>query len=245
MKNAIISALQTKFPGVSDAICGRVADKLISSGKVRKMEEVETVVAGLTFQYLLEFWGDDRADQSQKSAVQNYEKKHNLKDGKPVEGSNGAKEHLGQQTGGSAKEDQTGGQQEQTPAWAQTLMDQYKTLNERLDGMQQERTASSRQSRLAEALKGASESVRSRYEKDFSRMTFKDDDDFDGWLSELTPDIEKMSVDSAPKGGIIGRPKTGGGGQKPQENPLLKERLAERSKAETQPPAIMGLATNS
>ncbi len=36
MKQAIITALNDKFAGVSANILGRVADKLISSGKVKK-----------------------------------------------------------------------------------------------------------------------------------------------------------------------------------------------------------------
>ena len=83
MKQAILTALNGKFTGVSAAILGRVADKLISSGKVTKEEDVANVVAGVTFQQVLEQYGDSRADEAQKSAVKNYEKTHNLKDGKP------------------------------------------------------------------------------------------------------------------------------------------------------------------
>lgn len=46
MKQVIITALNAKFGGVSANIIGRVADKLISSGKVKKAEDVETAVAG-------------------------------------------------------------------------------------------------------------------------------------------------------------------------------------------------------
>lgn len=252
MKQAILTALNEKFPGVSQNILGRVADKLISSGKVTKAEDVTDAVADVTFQQVLEQYGDSRADEAQKSAVRNYEKTHNLKDGKPVEDTNGAQQ-LGATsataktttqttTNTTAQEPQSQG--EQTPAWAQALIEQNKALNARLDAMQQEKTATSRQSKLAEVLKKAPATVRSRYEKDFARMTFKDDEEFDGWLTELTPDIEQISTDFSAKGGVVGRPKGGAqGGTQPQENPYLKARLAEREAAAASTPAIQGLTS--
>lgn len=249
MKQAIITALNGKFAGVSANILGRVADKLISSGKVKKAEDIADAVADVTFQQVLEQYGDSRADEAQKSAVKNYEDKYKIKDGKPVEEANGG----AQQPGATATTPPTAGQtttatqqpseqSEQTPAWAQALLEQNKALNARLDAMQQEKTATTRQSKLAEVLKNAPETVRSRYEKDFARMSFKDDDEFDGWLTELTPDIEQMSVDLTAKGGVVSRPKGGAqGGAQPQDNPYLKARLEERAAAAPSTPAIQGL----
>lgn len=251
MKQAILTALNGKFAGVSAAILGRVADKLISSGKVTKTEDVADAVAGVTFQQVLEQYGDSRADEAQKTAVRNYEDKYKIKDGKPVEGGNGTQQPgattAGAQTaqpvaspGATAAPAQQQG--EEIPAWAQTLIEQNKTLNARFDALQNERTATTRQSKLAEVLKNAPEAVRSRYEKDFARMSFKDDDEFDGWLTELTPDIEQIATDFSAKGGVVGRPKGGAqGGAQPQENPYLKARLEERAAAATTAPAIQGL----
>lgn len=253
MKQAIITALNAKFSGVSQNILGRVADKLISSGKVTKAEDVTDAVAGVTFQQVLEQYGDSRADEAQKSAVKNYEDKYKIKDGKPVEDTNGTQQPgatttTAPQTTTTTNPGTTAGQQqsETTPAWAQALLEQNKALNARLDALQQEKTATTRQSKLAEVLKNAPATVRSRYEKDFARMTFKDDAEFDGWITELTPDIEQMSTDLAAKGGVVGRPKGGAqGGAQPQENPYLKQRLAEREAAATSTPAIQGLTTNT
>ncbi|MCM1440050.1 MAG: hypothetical protein NC131_12740 [Roseburia sp.] len=249
MKQAIITALNGKFAGVSANILGRVADKLINSGKVKKAEDIADAVADVTFQQVLEQYGDSRADEAQKSAVKNYEDKYKIKDGKPVEETNGG----AQQPGATITTTTTAGQtttatqqpseqSEQPPAWAQALLEQNKALNARLDAMQQEKTATTRQSKLAEVLKNAPETVRSRYEKDFARMTFKDDAEFEGWITELTPDIEQMSTDLAAKGGVVGRPKGGAqGGAQPQDNPYLKARLEERAAAAPSTPAIQGL----
>lgn len=248
MKQSIITALNGKFAGVSEAILGRVADKLISSGKVKNTEDIADAVAGVTFQSVLENYGDSRADEAQKTAVKNYENKYKIKDGQPIHDGNGAKEQPGAPNKGVgvAGDGDNKPQNEQVPAWAQQLIDANKRINERLDGMDREKAANSRQSQLAEILKNAPQSVRSRYEKDFSRMTFKDDDEFSGWLAELTPDIEQMSVDLTAKGGAVGRPKGGahGGGKTDEPNPLVKARVEAREKAAMSSPAIQGLTTN-
>ena len=239
MKTAIINALKTKFEGVSDAILGRVADKLISSGKVKNEADIADAVAGVTFQSILDSYGDSRADEAQKTAVKNYESKHKLKDGKPEE----EQKPQEQQTG---KGSETGGKADDTPDWAKQLIEQNQQFRQELDAMKQEKTTNNRQSRLAEVLKDAPEAVRTRYEKDFARMTFKDDEEFGGWLDELTPDIQQITSDFAAKGGVVSRPKGGspGGGKTDTVNPYLKARVEERAKAETSAPAIQGLTTN-
>lgn len=248
MRQAIITALNGKFAGVSEAILGRVADKLISSGKVKKSEDIADAVAGVTFQSVLENYGDSRADEAQKTAVKNYENKHHIKDGKPVEGDNGGNQSTGaqntnEQQGASQSAGANEQQQNDTPTWVQALFEQNKAINARLDAIQQEKTTNSRQQQLADILKTAPESVRTRYEKDFGRMTFKDDDDFTSWLSELTPEVEKISADFGAKGGVVNKPLGGqGNGGNTEPNPYLKARVEERAQAATTAPAIQGLS---
>lgn len=252
MRAAIITSLKTKFEGVSETILGRVADKLISSGKVKTVDDVADAVAGVTFQQVLEHYGDSRADEAQKTAVKNYEAKYKIKDGKALKPDNGANEQPGGGGTGTETGTDTGNvvtsqqQDEKVPAWAQAIIESNKRFNERLDRMDQEKTTKSRQSQLADILKDAPQSVRSRYEKDFARMTFKDDDEFSGWLTELTPDIQQMSADFNAKGGTVGRPKGGshGGGKADETNPFLQARVKAREKAEPSAPAIQGLTPN-
>ena len=47
--------------------------------------KVNSIVEGISFSDVLNNYGDFRAGQAQVSAVSNYEKKHGLKDGKPIE----------------------------------------------------------------------------------------------------------------------------------------------------------------
>lgn len=232
MKKEILEALKAKFPGVSEDILGRVADKLAKT--VTTAEQVQTAVDGVDFQQVLESYGDRRATEAQQTAINNYEKKHGLKDGKKVDD-----KKLGEkQTEGEKVED------DPVPAWAQQLIDSNKSLQEKISAMEGEKLVNNRKSTLDGVLKNAPETIRQRYEKDFARMTFKDDDDFNAWIGEITPDVEKITSDFQAKGGVVGRPKGGGagGGGDDKKNPYLEARLKEREAATTTS-AIQGLST--
>lgn len=79
----ILAGLKTKFQGVEDATLQRIASKKAEG--VADESKVNSIVEGISFQDVLTSYGDYRADGAQKTAVSNYEKKHNIKDGKPIE----------------------------------------------------------------------------------------------------------------------------------------------------------------
>lgn len=232
MKKELLDALKAKFVGVSDAILGRIADKLAKTAS--SDEDVANLVEGVTFQNVLESYGDSRATEAQQSAVTNYEKKHGLKDGKRVE--EPKKEEPKKEEPKKEEGDDLASQIAAAVAAA------MKPLNDELAAMKSEKTAISRKERLAGILGKAPERVRERYEKDFVRMSFKDDEDFNSWVDEITPDVEAITNDFASKGGVVTRPKGGGGSGEAQENVHLKARIAEREAATTSP-AIIGLST--
>lgn len=241
MKKEILEALKAKFTGVSDAILNRIADKLAKT--VTTQEQVATAVEGVTFQQVLESYGDSRATEAQQTAVSNYEKKHGLKDGKKVEEGDGKTDPKKKAEGEEGNEGNKGGDlaAQITAAVAAAV----KPLNDRLAAMEVEKTANSRKSSLDAILKNAPETIRQRYEKDFARMNFKDDEDFNGWITEITPDVEKITSDLQAKGGVVGRPKAGAAGGKGEtKNPYLEARIKEREAATTTP-AIQGLATET
>ena len=224
-----MNALKTKFDGVSDAILGRIADKLSKTAKTD--EDVNTLVEGVTFHQILESYGDSRATEAQQSAISNYEKKHGLKDGKVVKNENSKDKKPDVPEAPEADD---------MPAWAKALIESNKALTTRLETIEGDKTAKTRKSALDKVLGKAPDKIRQRYEKDFSRMNFKDDDDFNGWIEEITPDVESITNDYNTKGGVVTRPKVSGGGSKADENPHLKARIAERE-AVNSAPAIIGL----
>ena len=88
MKEKILQALKTKYTGVQALVLDRVADELAKT--VTEETAIETAVGGVgglitTFNSILQSEGDRRATEASKTAVGNYEKQHNLKEGKPIE----------------------------------------------------------------------------------------------------------------------------------------------------------------
>lgn len=239
MKAQALEALKAKFVGVSEAILSRIAEKIAKTAKTQ--EEVTTAVEGVTIQQVLESYGDSRATEAQQTAVTNYEKKHGLKDGKKVENGGGdpnPKPKEGENGG-------NGGGGDLAAQIAAAIAAEMKPLKDELAAMKGEKTATSRKSALNKVLEGAPEKIRLRYEKDFARMTFNDDEDFNAWIGEITPDVEAITSDFNAKGGVVTRPRGGAaGGNGGNENPHLKARIAERE-AETAAPAIVGLPSGN
>lgn len=83
MKEKILALLKTKFPGVDEATLSRIAEK--KAVGVTDESQLQTIADGVGFQDVLNSYGDFRANTAVTSAVSNYEKKHGLKDGKPIE----------------------------------------------------------------------------------------------------------------------------------------------------------------
>lgn len=140
----ILAALKTKFQGVEDATLQRIASK--KSEGVTDESKVNSIVEGISFQDVLTSYGDYRADGAQKTAISNYEKKHNIKDGKPVE------ETKPQQPQTTAPTPQPK-PVEEVPAWAQSLIDSNKTLSEKLAAMNAKTKADIRCQQIDEVAK--------------------------------------------------------------------------------------------
>lgn len=137
----ILAGLKTKFQGVEDATLQRMASKKAEG--VTDESKVNSIVEGISFQDVLTSYGDYRADGAQKTAVSNYEKKHNIKDGKPIE------EPKPQDPQPTPTPQTT----EQVPAWAQSLIDSNKTLSEKLAAMDAKTKADERNQQIAAVAK--------------------------------------------------------------------------------------------
>lgn len=137
----ILAGLKTKFQGVEDATLQRIASKKAEG--VTDESKVNSIIEGISFQDVLTSYGDYRADGAQKTAVSNYEKKHNIKDGKPIE------EPKPQDPQPTPTPQTT----EQVPAWAQSLIDSNKTLSEKLAAMDAKTKADERNQQIAAVAK--------------------------------------------------------------------------------------------
>ena len=141
----ILAGLKTKFQVVEDATLQRIASKKAEG--VTDESKVNSIVEGISFQDVLTSYGDYRADGAQKTAVSNYEKKHNIKDGKPIE------EPKPQDPPTDPKPTPQVAPTEQVPAWAQSLIDSNKTLSEKLAAMDAKTKADERNQQIAAVAK--------------------------------------------------------------------------------------------
>ena len=205
MKDKILAALKAKFQGVNAIILDRIATQLAKT--VTTDEQVATAVAGVTQDMItvMESYADSRATEAQQTAVRNYEQKHNLKDGKPVE-----QAHEQGGAGGGTTQEQNQGGNEQTPAWAQALIDSNKQLTERLNKMEGERTTISRKQQLDEILGKLPENLRKGYARTPLDGT---DEEWNTRFGEVKGEVDSLAADLKVKGAVFGRPSARGGNQ--------------------------------
>jgi hypothetical protein len=198
MKQKILGGLQRKFNGVSDPILSRIADKLAKTATTE--EEVTTAIERVTIQQLIEGEADRRATEATLAAISNYEKKHSLKEGKPVtEGGQGKETEL------EKKDDDS-----DTPAWAKSLIESHNALSKKLAALEGNNIATSRKQKLQTIIGKLPEKL----QKPYTRIAVKDmtDEEFQTLTTEISTEVEGLVIDANTKGAVFGRP---GGKGKP------------------------------
>ncbi len=163
----ILTGLQQKFTGVDTAILTRIATKKAEG--VTDETKVNSIVEGIGFSDVLNSYGDFRAGDASKTAVTNYEKRHNLKDGKPVE------------TTTTTTQQQT---TEQQPDMAKIIADAVsaavKPLSDKIAQFETEKSQATRQEQIL--AKAKEYGIPENYAK---RCAIKDDEDLDAYFKDL------------------------------------------------------------
>ena len=160
----ILAGLQQKFTGVDTAILTRIATKKAEG--VTDETKVNSIVEGISFSDVLNSYGDFRAGDASKTAVTNYEKRHNLKDGKPIENPNP-----------NPKPEEN---KDDVPAWAQALIDSNKSLSDKLTQFETEKAQATRSQQIL--AKAKEYGIPENYAK---RCAIKDDEDLDAYFKDL------------------------------------------------------------
>lgn len=160
---------------------------------------VTTAVEGVTQEFIsvIEGYGDSRATGAQKTAVANYERKHNLKDGVKV----------AQQQQEPTKEPEGG---DYVPEWAKTLIESNQQLSERLNRIDTERTTTARRQQLATITNKLPEALRKPYER-MSVDNLKEEE-FTKLLSDVTTEVDGIVSGMNAKGAVFGKPAAHNGG---------------------------------
>lgn len=160
----ILAGLQQKFSGVDTAILTRIATKKAEG--VTDETKVNSIVEGISFSDVLNSYGDFRAGDATRTSVLNYEKRHNLKDGKPIENPN--------------PDPKPEDKKNDVPAWAQALIDSNKNLSTELSALKQEKLQATRQEQIL--AKAKEYGIPENYAK---RCAIKDDEDLDVYFKDL------------------------------------------------------------
>lgn len=237
MFEKILAGLKTKFPGVDSKILERIAKKKAETTTTE--DEVKTVVDGVTFQSIIESEGDRRANEAQSSAVSNYEKKYKLKDGKHIEPP--------QQKPPQPTTPPAGGEDSEVLKMLKQIQQDNQQLRAEINGMKTKELGNQRKDKFSALFEGASDKLKERYMRNYDRLTFKDDDDFNGWLDQQKPFIESDIKEEKAQGAKTTPPV--GGKRKPGEeaDPAVTAYLNAEAKreAQTASPVIIGLAQPS
>lgn len=191
MKEKILAALQTKFQGVDVATLTRIAEK--KAVGVTDENMITSIIEGITFQDVLTNYGDFRANGASNTAVENYEKKHKIKDGKPVEEPKPTPKNEPKPN-------------EDVPAWAQALIESNKTLSEKLTGFEEERAKQTRSAMISAKAKeyGIPESL-------VKMLGIPDDADLDTFMKDAKQEFANLGFEGVvpPEGGS-GKPENRG-----------------------------------
>lgn len=214
MNKIILEALTAKFEGVNAEILTRVADKLAT--KATTEEEAKALAEGVTFQDLLDRYADYRVQQASSK-----QPKPAPQEPKPAPAPQEPK--------------QPNEPSDVLPEWA-------KELKAELESYKAQEANAKRLGKLKDILKELPESLRGRYERDFSRLTFKDDEDFTKWMEELTPDVSSILEDYKKMGGGPTNPKGGGGDPEPTISAELQKKIEEAKAQQGANNPIKGLS---
>lgn len=251
IKRTALDKLKTKFEGIDEKVLSRIAAKIAKTAKTD--EDVAAEVDELTLMDIINSYTDSRVNDAQDKAVKRYKQENGIKDD---EDGDGTKEGDGDGKEGTDGNGGTGSKEgdDDTPAYIKALMKSVETLANEVTSLKAGKTADARKEALDKVLKDASERERKFYEKNYARMRFKSDEDFNDWLDSVTDDIKDNADGTGGNGGDgtqttqqttqQGRPKSGGGGGGtiPAQ---VQARIDARSKAVTAAPAIKGLPASN
>lgn len=214
MKEQILEALRSKFPGRSAVILGRIADKLAKTATTP--EQVTTAVEGVTPELIevIESYGDSRATEASTTAVTNYEAKYGLRDGKPTTPP--------APTGEGNDNAPKGQADEPVPAWAASLSERVTALQNELNRRDAERTTTGRRQALEAIYGHLPEPLRKGYER--IPLDTLSDDEFTKLSADVTAEVGEIGQAFAAKGAVFSTPSAHHGGAGAQKE-LTKEQI--------------------
>ena len=212
MKSKILIALKTKYKnlGFGEKAFEGVAEYLATT--VTEEANIETAIGGV--EPMLKAF----QSESDKLRGENATLKTQLEAAKKTEIK--PDETAGRDS--SDKSDDGDGM----PKWAVKVFERFEGIEKKLVTIEADKVTGSRKSRLDDKLKDVPESLKNMVAKNFGKMKFESDDDFDEYLTEVSRQVEEfakeMKIDGVAGNGASQRG-TGSDGNKKE---ATKEELA-------------------
>lgn len=200
MKEKILQFLKTKLPGVQNNFLEGAASQLANT--ITDEAQIETVCnAGLiaSLQYSSQFAqteGDRRATAATQTAVQNYEQKFNLKDGKSIQPD---PTHKGPVVDPSM------------PEWAKSLVESNKQLQEKINSYEKKGSSDvwgkAVRDKVSAKFKDSKIPVP---EFAFRGLSLESEADIDKAVEQVSGEFEKYQQDLVNNKVIVDAPKSSG-----------------------------------
>ena len=132
----------------------------------------------------------------------------------------------GKRNPGSKNTKDDKGKDSDAPEWAASLLKTVENLTNEISTLKGEKVASTRKSKLEALLKDAG-SYGKRTLKNFDRMNFETDDDFDEFYSDVEEDLKAYNQELADKGleNLNNPPATGGKGGSKEDEPMSDKEI--------------------
>lgn len=180
----VFELLKTKFTGVDNTLLRRIAEKKCE-GKTDE-KEAQTVADAISFSDVMNSYADSRVGEATKTAIKNYEKKFNIKDGKTLET--------------PPKDPPKPADPPKEPTMAELIANAVsaavKPLSDKIVSFETEKNVKTRETQILD--KAKEYGIPEKYAK---RCAIKDDEDLDVYFKDLKQDF-------ADSGTIIGAPET-------------------------------------
>ena len=190
MKKNLIAALATKFEGVDAKILSRIADKIMSDKTIESEEDVNSAVEEVTFADILKHYGDSRATEATRKAVSNYEKKHGIKDGKPIVLNEPDDDDDDDDPDSTKKTSHKANQDSELAKLLKQMSAKMDAQAEEIKQLKQGKVAESREKVLDSVIKDLKESQKKPYKRyTLDRMT---DEEFDEFIEEVTGEVAEV-----------------------------------------------------
>ncbi len=177
MNEQLLASLRTKFDGVQDAILKRVAEKFGQNlSKTSTEDDIQGVVDEVTFQDVLESYGDSRATEASRTAVNNFKKKQGIQNRQEPE-------QPQNQDDDSFPSD--------APKWAQSLIRQNQELSKKLEGLEKEGKRKTLVERVHEKLNKGDKKVPFSFWKN-RNIQVENEDEIDSIVDQIREDFSAV-----------------------------------------------------